>query len=205
MKDEGEKNINKLHWQDREGRTPVEPSRWGQDHWSLLAYVGARQGHGGLIDWNLVTLSRRNWPSLYATRNPYADADGGDSADMYPLRLRGGEVLPGHCEADALMDLAMHDVVVVTMPPPAEDAGYFLMPDGKRRIPGVYWDDWTDQQEMERALMLYAKFSLTDLGWDLKLELDRHRALPSPDSDWSKFRSAWADGYESPGASSRAD
>jgi hypothetical protein len=167
-------------WRDRPNREPVPHEDWGKDHWALLLRVEnhAVDDHGQ-IDWNRLTLSRRNWPMLWAARNPWETPPVEDAADQFGLRLKPRrhpdvpEVKKGHCEADALMDLVDHGLVAIEMPPISSSGLSYLRPDGNAlnspnpREPVTGWTEW--------ALMPWARFSLTDRGWSVAAELRKHR------------------------------
>lgn len=160
-----------LMWHDREGRESFGPLDWGRDHLSMLLYIETRVVDGyGELSWDRLTLSARNWPMLYAARrNPYPD--GPDAAEKYGLRMKG-HTADDHCEMDAVMDLVMHDLVTVTMPPLSRDGSRYLKPSGYGIAdpppvpsPGV---------AVERRLMRWARFGLTDYGWTVSHALRRH-------------------------------
>lgn len=173
-------------WHDREARKSVAPDRWGRDHLSMLVLVECRVvDNHGRIDWNHVTVSRRNWPMLWANRN--ATCRPGDelpdAADKYGLRLRPGTGvgaqkaaprLLGHCEVDALMDLVTYGLVTITMPPVSADGGHYLKPNGMALDDPVPADLPTGRVEWD--LMPWARFGLTDLGWTIAHRARRYRA-----------------------------
>lgn len=168
-------------WRDRTGRTAIPMRRWGLDHWSLLLYVETRVTDcRGQLDWNHLTLSRRNWPMLHAARNPWESDSSEDAADAYGLRLRPlrhpgiFETMKGHCEADALMDLVEAGLVTIQMPPVSSTGNSYLRPDGhaldepspKGLITG----------HTEWLLMPWARFRLTEYGWTVAEKLRRFKA-----------------------------
>jgi hypothetical protein len=175
-------------WRDRPERVRIPMERWHKDHWSLLAYVerSAVDEHGAL-DWNKLSLSRRNWPMLYGMQRRDTSPDSSpDAADLYGLGLKpenhvGGAEgsvksvkLEGHCEADALMDLVDAGLVTVSMPPVNADGSRYSAPNGQD-LPGyapppsavttgfVSW-----------MLMPWARFGLTDEGWEIAGRLRKH-------------------------------
>jgi len=165
-------------WRDRADRISVPMARWGVDHWSLLTYVEARWGdHHGLISWDRLTLSRRNWPMLWAARNPWAEPDRADAADMYGLRLKGPdgamEEVKGCCEGDALMDLVENGLVVIEMPPVSPTGKSYLRPDGHALNDPTPAEPVTGR--VEWALMPWARFTLTDKGSELAASVRRFR------------------------------
>lgn len=170
-------------WRDREGRERVSHERWGGDHWSLLARVEGRAvDHHGRIDWNTILVSRRNWPMLWAARNPWERQPPWDAADRYGLRLkpalpshsRIANILPNHCGADALMDLVDHGLVAIEMPPLSETGRSYLRPDGIALNDPLPEDPLTGA--VEWALMPWARFSLTEHGWDVASRLRRFKS-----------------------------
>lgn len=168
-------------WRDREDREHISHERWGRDHWSLLAHVESRAvDDSGRIDWNQITLSRRNWPMLWAARNPWATQPVWDAADQFGLRLkpighaRISNILFGHCGADALMDLVDHGLVAIEMPPVSRTGQSYLRPDGIGLNEPLPHEPVTGT--VERALMPWARFSLTDRGWDVASRLRRFKS-----------------------------
>ncbi|MFH0246428.1 hypothetical protein ACGRHY_29315 [Streptomyces sp. HK10] len=179
-----------LTWRDRAGRTPVPPERWGRDHWRLLAYVETRTvDHHGLLRWDHLTLSHTNWPSLYAAR-AWTNRDySHDAGETHPLRLRGSAdgapgVLPGHCEADALMDLADAGLITIEMPRPDAGGDYFLKPDGRPLAGQEYPSPRFTTGLAELQLMPFARFRLTDRGRAVADALRAHKAAGGA---WSAF------------------
>jgi hypothetical protein len=173
-------------WRDRIGRRRFPCEQWGLDHWSLLAYVEVRvTDHQGAIDWNMLTLSRRNWPELWAARNPYETAPAQDAADQYGLRVKSAdgedELVLGHCEADALMDLVDHGLVTITMPPVSATGQSYLRADGHALSHPSPYEPVTGLTE--KLLMPWATFGLTERGWFVASQLRKHRgARRSPAS-----------------------
>lgn len=176
-----------MKWRDREGRQRSPHEHWGRDHWDLLAYVETRvTERQGQLDWNHLRLSRRNWPMLWAARNPWETPPPEDAADKYDLRLRAAdgsiEVVKGHCEADALMDLVDQGLVVIEMPPVSSTGQSYLRPDGHALSDPSPYEPVTGR--VEWALMPWARFSLTERGW---LAASRLRQHLSVDKDYSRF------------------
>lgn len=166
------KRANVVHvWQDRKGRETFAPSEWGRDHLSMLLYVEtcAVDSYGVLM-WDRLTLSARNWPMLHETRRDRY-ADGPDAADRYGLRLKT-RTADGHCEMDAVMDLVTHDLVTVTMPELSESGESYLKPNG-HPVPAV---PPGPGDFVGRSLMRWASFGLTDYGWTVAHALRRHFA-----------------------------
>jgi hypothetical protein len=166
-------------WRDRVGRTPISMDRWGRDHWSLLMYVESRvTDNHGRIDWSQLTLSRRSWPMLWAERNPYETVPSEDAADQYGLRLKASDGSPitlyGCCMGDALMDLVDAGLVTVEMPPVSPTGQSYLRPDGHALYDPSPADRLTGH--VEGRLMPWARFGLTDRGWELAGAARRHRA-----------------------------
>lgn len=166
-------------WRDRPGRNSIPMERWGQDHWALLVLIDVRAtDHHGLVDWNKLTLSRKNWPMLWAARNPYATAPAKDAADEYGLRVRtsdGGQMtLLNCCEGDALMDLVEAGLVTIDMPPVSPTGRSYLRPDGHALSDPSPQDLLTGRTE--GSLMPWARFGLTPHGRELASAVRQHRA-----------------------------
>lgn len=165
-------------WRDRTGRTPIPRERWGTDHRSLLLYVESRvTEYQGRIDWNHLTLSRRNWPMLCAARNRYESVGSEDAADRYGLRLKAAdgtvETAKGTCEGDALMDLVDAGLVEIEMPPISSTGRSYLRPDGHAMNMPSPAEPVTGH--VEWLLMPWARFKLTNRGWELAGSLRRHK------------------------------
>lgn len=169
----------KPEWQDRADRQRIPSDLWAKDHWGTFAFleVMVRTNHGQ-IDWDRVMISRRNWPSLYAAkkRPPMST---GDAADVYGLRVkipgRPGEydTVLGVCEADAIMDMVDADLVTISMPSVSSTGNSYLRPDGcalNEPSPHDLVTGFVEQQ-----LMPWARFSLTDRGWKVGMELAKHK------------------------------
>ncbi|MBD3004694.1 hypothetical protein [Streptomyces sp. 5-10] len=177
-----------IQWRNRLNRTPVPSDQWGTDHWSLLVYIETRTvDHHGLIDWNHLTLSHKNWPGLYAARAWVNQDTSYDAGERYPLRLRGGKTLPGHCEADALMDLMDAGLIEIQMPRPDDSGDYFLKPNGQPLTGEEYPSPKFVTGRAEIQLMPWAKFRLTERGRSVVGELRAHRATGGT---WSSFEPA---------------
>ena len=165
---------DKPEWRERKDRERIASSRWGKDHWSLFAYVEIMvRTRNGLLDWDSVGISAKNWPMLYNAkkRPPFSS---GDQAEKYGLRLKGGESLKGVCEADALMDLVDAGLVTITMPPLSSTGNSYLRPDGHAL------NDPSPRQPLtglvEWMLMPWARFGLTETGWSVGVELAKHKS-----------------------------
>ncbi|MFE0472413.1 hypothetical protein ACFW2V_12435 [Streptomyces sp. NPDC058947] len=165
-------------WRDRPGRVVIPMDRWGEDHWGLLVHVESRvvDDHGH-IDWNRLSLSRRNWPMLWAARNPYGTTVSKDAADEHGLRLKAPDgsclTLFGCCEGDALMDLVEAGLVTIEMPQVSSTGQSYLRPDGHALNDPSPSEPVTGR--VEWALMPWARFTLTDQGWTLAGAARRHR------------------------------
>ena len=167
-------------WHDRPDREHVTPERWGKTHWSLLGRVDERvvNWHGG-IDWDKIGVSQRHWPMLYAARKTTQYGLGGskDGAE-YGIFLKPNEngravVLPDHCEVDALMDLIDSGLVTLQMPKLSSSGLSYLRPDGHALNDPSPRDLLTGH--VEWLLMPWAKFGMTELGWDVSAALRRHK------------------------------
>ena len=179
-------------WQNREGRTPVGMESWGKDHWSLLGYVETCTVDGsGRIEWERLTLSRRNWPMLWSARRDahLIGSDTRDAADVYPLRLKRvndqAVTHAGHCEGDALMDLVDAGLVTIEMPRVNSDGTHYLKPNG-RPLAGedAPRPGWTTGLT-EWGLMPWARFALTASGRAIANQLRDHMATDG--ATWSNF------------------
>lgn len=168
-------------WQDRPERERIGPERWGKSHWSLLGYVDERVVNWhGLLDWDKVQVSRKHWPMLYAARKTAQIGFGPfkDGAE-YGLRLKPpahgdhGVILADHCEVDALMDLVDAGLVTVDMPKVSQTGQSYLRPDGHALSDPSPRDLLTGH--VEWLLMPWAKFGLTERGWQVAAALRRHK------------------------------
>jgi hypothetical protein len=169
----------KPEWQDRADRQRIPSGLWAKDHWGTFAFleVMVRTNHGQ-IDWDRVMVSRRNWSTLYAAKKrPPMGA--GDSADEYGIRVkvpgRPGEYdkILGVCEVDAIMDMVDAGLVAISMPPISPTGNSYLRPDGcalNEPSPRDLVTGFVEQQ-----LMPWARFSLTDRGWQVGMELAKHK------------------------------
>lgn len=164
-------------WQERADRERVPVACWGRDHWSLLICVDERVVNWhGLLDWNQVQVSQRNWPMLWAARI-YGHSDPKDGAD-YGLRLKPDEdgrpvMLAKHCQVDALMDLTGEGLVTLRMPEISPSGQSFLRPDGHALSTPTPHGLITGH--VEWLLMPWAKFGLTERGWEVAAALRRHK------------------------------
>jgi hypothetical protein len=161
-------------------------SRWGRDHWSLLAYLETRDvDYGGHVDWDQVTLSAANWPALYAARSGPVDEWPVDAAQAYPLQIKdeagADAVAHGHCEGDALADLIDHALITVRMPATSPDGSAYLRPDG-RPLPEDAPRPGPVTGFTELTLMAWAGYRLTPAGRRLAGQLREHRASSKPRS-----------------------
>ncbi|MDX3694983.1 hypothetical protein PV726_32520 [Streptomyces europaeiscabiei] len=182
MSDQRRKPVAGLpEWQSRSGRQQIAPDRWGRDHWGLLAFVETCEVDcHGLIDWDRVTLSRTNWPMLWAARSPWTLGVAEDAADAFGVRLRDVANQPatlfGHCAADALMDLVESGLVTIEMPQTDEDGQYYLKPDGRRLEGAEHPRPGFISGVVEWQLMPWGRFRLTERGRTLANELRVHKA-----------------------------
>lgn len=164
-------------WQDRTRREPVGPERWGKDHWFLFSVVDERTVNWhGQMDWNLIQVSQRHWPMLWAAR-VYGKSDPKDGAD-YGLRLKPGDdgrapLLEGHCQVDALMDLLDAGLITLSMPARSPSGRSYLRPDGHALSSPSPRDPVTGH--VEWLLMPWVKVTLTERGWQVSAALRRHK------------------------------
>ena len=76
---------------------------FGQDHWSLFAYVESRVvDRGG-------TIEKQHLRCIHA-RHPLRAHEGGD-ARLFPTRLRGDRTVPDHDDWDCLDDLEAAELI----------------------------------------------------------------------------------------------
>jgi hypothetical protein len=170
---------NLVKWQMRLARQRISMDRWGKDHWSLLGYVETCEvDNHGLIDWQRVMVSARNWPMLYALGGFLGN--GQDAADKYGLRLKNAEGKVERvldlCEVDALMDLVDEGLVIITMPQPDKDGDYFLKPNGRPLTGEEYASPKFVSGMVEWELMKWAAFRLTSKGREIANRLREHKA-----------------------------
>lgn len=166
-------------WFDRSTRKVIPVEQWGRSHWDLLIHVEGRAvDHHGGINWDLLTLSQRNWPMLYAARTPWESAPVRDAADQYGLVLRGpdGEEVSalGYCDGDALMDLVDAGLVTVAMPPVSPTGNSYLRPDDLPLSSPSPLEPVTGH--VLWLLMPWARFGITSKGWELVGAVRRHKA-----------------------------
>lgn len=166
-------------WRDRPDRPGIPHLRWGKDHWGLFGFVEDRvRRYKGGIAWDHVTISRSHWPMLYAAKR--IDPGGEDAAEKYGLRLAPMrhpgifETMKGVCEADALMDLVDEGLVTIEMPPLSATGKSYLRPDGHALNDPSPGEPVTGHTEW--LLMPWARFGLTDRGWNVATALAQHKA-----------------------------
>lgn len=167
-------------WQDRPERERIGPERWGKTHWSLLGYVDGRvvESHG-LLDWDRIGVSQRHWPMLWQARATvqYGLGVSKDAAEygifLKPDEDGRAEVLADHCEVDALMDLRDAGLITLGMPRKSATGQSYLRPDGHALNDPTPHDLPTGH--VEWLLMPWAKFGLTERGWDISAALRRHK------------------------------
>jgi len=160
-------------------RVPVPMDRWHKDHWSMLAYleVGEVDYHG-IVDWDHVRVSEKNWGGVYKARSGWArsnfDKDGAD----YGLRVRGeGNLIlrqMGHCEVDAIMDMVDAGLVVIELPKLAKSGDYYLKPNGTPLSRPGDPDPADEPDDMD--LLPYSAFRLTERGREIENRLRKHKA-----------------------------
>lgn len=168
-------------WQERRGRTPVRPLEWGRDHWDLLSYLETRVvDHQGAIGWESMVISQENWPMLFGARLlsahhplPFAPITTGYALRLKPNAQGEPVTLAGHCEVDAMMDLADHELITLTMPRADLRNDCFLKPNGLPIPDSPSPALVTGYAEL--VLMPYVQVGLTDAGWSISAELRRRR------------------------------
>lgn len=187
-------------WQDREGRTKVGPEYWGTDHWSLFRQVATEfAARGGKVNWDRLTVSRKNWPMLWAERSQMARGPFAYDGSEYGVRLKrinrialkGGSVtqhvLDDHCGVDALCDLVDHGVVERRMPTVSVSGEYYLNPAGNpMKGDGMPRPGDLTTGHVEWMLMPYAKFTLSQRGFRILAHLARFEAADE-NAAWTDF------------------
>lgn len=179
-------------WQDRSGRTPVGPANWGSSHWLLFQTVGtAFAAKAGKVNWDYVTVSRRNWPMLWAGRGQMAQGSFASDGASYGLRLKriGGNpvTLEDHCEADALCDLVDYGVVDRRMPYPNASGDFYTAPSGHPlKGDGMPRPADLTTGHVEWLLMPHAKFTLSQRGFRVLAYLAEFQAADA-NATWSGF------------------
>lgn len=153
---------------------PVPVRRWGEDHWSTLAYLETRiVDHHGMVD-------HRQLRTDHVTHPIFAEAGMGTFSTppttRYPTRLKaetpdsdgkwGVVELPGHDDYDCITDAIAAGLVQVHMPVAASAADRYRDVRGHTVTDlsgGPLRPSWlTGLRETELAL--HAHFTLTDTG-----------------------------------------
>ncbi len=171
---------------------PVEPGRFGRDHWSTLAYLETRiADHRGTINHNYMRCHSLRHPMMAQAKT---QGLGGFDASQFPTWLAGGEELPDHDDYDCVDDLIAAGLLKVHMPEPTagfHDKLYFV--DAyDRPITTVTGElirpaSVTDMHELR--LCAFATFTLTGKGRRVAAALRAHKAHGGSWSTfWSTFR-----------------
>ncbi len=159
---------------------PVDPARFGHDHWSTFAYVETRTvDHRGTIDHDQMRCNSSRHPVMRSAKTGFLAASGDGS--RYPTQLAGDEELPGHDDYDCLDDLIAAGLLEVHMPPVVayNDVEVFLDayrnpirdPDEGFLITAEFVTGLT-----ELWLCTQATFALTERGAEVASRLRRHLA-----------------------------
>jgi hypothetical protein len=158
---------------------PVEPARFGKDHWSTFAYVETRAvDHKGTIEHDHMRCDTDRHPMLaLAGRRTSVVGFGmsGPSA-KYPTFAKG-EQIENHDDYDCLDDLVAAGLLAVAMPPVVDRTfrtayGHVIRDtDGSVVEPGF----GTGMIE-QNVLMKHATWSLTDKGHVVAAALRQHKA-----------------------------
>lgn len=161
----------------RIGRMPVPIELWHKDHWSTLAYLEVCENDcQGLVDWDHVRVSERNWPDFHEARSMSAWLGPGKDAAAYglPVRTAPGKAMlyKDHCEVDAIMDMVDAGLLEIVTPP--VEGGFYLKPNGSRFAKAGSPDPADELDDME--LLPYSAFRLTDEGHRIAGALRRHKA-----------------------------
>ena len=157
---------------------PVDPTRFGQDHWSTFAYIETRiVDHKGTINHDHMRCHGRRHPMMLQAKNSVS----GFSADgsRYATRLAGGDELHDHDDYDCIDDLIAAGLLEVHMPETISYAGGRRYIDAYGRVIAVDGDlidpDFLTGFE-ELQLCAFATFSLTDHGVEVASSLRQHKA-----------------------------
>jgi hypothetical protein len=156
---------------------PIDPARFGADHWSTFAYIETRiVDYRGTINHDHMRCHARRHPIMLAAKK----ARSGDGSS-YPTRLAGDDQLPDHDDYDCLDDLISAGLLEAHMPELGlgfHVAEYFvdaydrpiLDPDGNL----ITADFVTGLTEL--WLCTQATFSLTERGAQVASALRQHKA-----------------------------
>lgn len=157
---------------------PVPVEKFGEDHWSTLAYVETRiVDHNGLLAADHMRCHTGRHPMLHAARRWSSGSD-----DMkYPTRLKGGEPLPDHDDYDCIDDLIAAGLLRVHMPRPHPDGRAVYLTHHNAMVtsrmlngldvPSPYFTTGMNEQ----VLMAAAAFTLTDEGRRIAAQLRAHK------------------------------
>ncbi|GAB2734739.1 hypothetical protein [Nocardioides pakistanensis] len=164
---------------------PVDPTRFGKDHYSSLLYVEVRAvDHKGFLAHDHMRCDGKRHPFLLnAKRRSIAfGTEQADAHGKYPTRLRRNadgtvDELPDHDDYDCLGDMVACGWLIVQMPQPdferdvfVDAKGSTVAPDGDPIRPSFFTG-------MDEALMAaHAKWGLTDLGHTVAAALRKHQA-----------------------------
>jgi hypothetical protein len=177
----------------------VPMSRWGKDHWTVLAFLETRAvDYRGMLDHDRMRCDRGRHPVFYLAKKRViamgTDADGA----RYPTRLKtpcpredgawGTVELPGHDDYDCLADMIREGLLEAVMPQPRQPGLDVFLDAYKRpvRLPGsdplsrVSDGDlirpWFVTGMSEMWLMTAASYTLTDRGLAITAELRAYLA-----------------------------
>lgn len=158
---------------------PIEPDRFGKDHWSTFAYLETRiVDHKGTIAHAQMRCHATRHPIMLAAKSGIMSASGADGS-QYPTILAEGE-LPNHDDFDCIDDLIAAGLLEVHMPAlaPYNDVMTFIDAYGSpiRDDEGMLADPDFATGLTELWLCTYATFSLTERGWQVASQLRQHRA-----------------------------
>lgn len=192
-------NAPVIEWTPVQGE-PVPESKFGKDHWSLLAYVETRAvDHRGTIEHDHLRCHAQRHPEFFGAGTREAVA-GAVDASRYATRLRGAiidgtgrahygvEELADHDDYDCLNDLVAAGLIEVHMPGTDEE-GYYLDGYGRRISPDLTPGETRRTRErpgalsenfvtghLEGILRRYATVSLTERGQRVVGELRAYKA-----------------------------
>jgi hypothetical protein len=175
---------------------PVEPARFGKDHWGALAYVEARTvDHSGTIAHAHMRCHAKRHPVMLTAKGGFLAATGDGS--RYPTILADGGTLADHDDYDCLDDLVAAGLLEVHMPRLTADGDCFV--DAYDRPVTTPYSDGGDHPIdpgyvtglAELELAAHATFSLTGLGREVVGRLRQHKA---EGGNFASFR--WSAGDE---------
>lgn len=156
---------------------PVDPARFGKDHWSTFAYIETRTvDHKGTIEHDHMRCDADRHPFLALVGRRALVSTVALAGRKYPTFAKGGEI-EDHDDYDCLDDLRAAGLLDVTMPPVVDGTfrtayGKVITEDDGAPIDPGFVTGMTEQ----RSLMRHATWSLTDKGLAVAAALRAHKA-----------------------------